>query len=151
MITITKRFGEFPMAHRQWRHKGHCALIHGHNWTFDITFSTDEAGGDHLDENGFIVDFGDMGGLKDSLSSLFDHTMWICEDDPEAETFRNLKESGLVKLFESEESVSAECFAKKVLIVATDWLLAKFGEDTPLYVSAVVCWEDGKNSARFEL
>jgi len=38
MITCTKKFGEYPFAHRQPLHDGMCKLVHGHNWTFEVEF-----------------------------------------------------------------------------------------------------------------
>lgn len=75
--TCSKLFGPFAAAHRQHRHDGHCALIHGHNFSFKFTFSADR-----LDENQFVVDFGKLKWLRAYLEKLFDHTFLINTDDP---------------------------------------------------------------------
>ena len=75
--TCTKRYDNFPFAHRQHNHDGHCALIHGHNWSFEFEFSAGR-----LDENGFVVDFGKLKWLKEWLATMFDHTLLLNSDDP---------------------------------------------------------------------
>ncbi len=77
MITCTKKYHNFPFAHRQPNHQGHCHLIHGHNWAFKFVFACEA-----LDENGFVVDFGGLGWLKDWLNDMFDHTLVLNLDDP---------------------------------------------------------------------
>ena len=37
-VTCSKRYSDIPFAHRQHKHDGHCAFIHGHNWAFELTF-----------------------------------------------------------------------------------------------------------------
>lgn len=75
--TCSKLFGPFAAAHRQHRHDGHCALIHGHNFSFEITFAADS-----LDENQFVIDFGKLKWLRAYLEELFDHTLLLNADDP---------------------------------------------------------------------
>jgi 6-pyruvoyltetrahydropterin/6-carboxytetrahydropterin synthase len=77
MITCTKIYTDIPFAHRQPNHKGHCAMIHGHNWSFKFTFATDE-----LDSNGFVVDFGELQWLRMYLNTMFDHKLLLNENDP---------------------------------------------------------------------
>lgn len=77
MITCSKIYKDIPFAHRQHNHDGHCSMIHGHNWTFKFTFAARE-----LDENGFVIDFGKLGWLKDWINILFDHKLVLNADDP---------------------------------------------------------------------
>ena len=49
MMTCSKIFLDIPFAHRQHRHSGHCARIHGHNWTLKLTFACNR-----FDKNGFV-------------------------------------------------------------------------------------------------
>jgi 6-pyruvoyltetrahydropterin/6-carboxytetrahydropterin synthase len=77
MITCAKRYENFPCAHRAPDHDGHCKLIHGHNWAFDIVFAAERR-----DQNGFVVDFGKLGPLKEKLTEYFDHTLLLNENDP---------------------------------------------------------------------
>jgi 6-pyruvoyltetrahydropterin/6-carboxytetrahydropterin synthase len=77
MTTVTKEYRDLPAAHRQPNHDGHCRLIHGHNWGFDITFACSV-----LDANGFVIDVGKLGCVKTFLVDTFDHTLLINHDDP---------------------------------------------------------------------
>jgi 6-pyruvoyltetrahydropterin/6-carboxytetrahydropterin synthase len=76
-LTCTKRYDDFPFAHRQPSHDGHCALIHGHNWSFEFEFAADT-----LDRCGFVIDFGKLKWLKDWLNEKFDHTLVLNQSDP---------------------------------------------------------------------
>lgn len=77
ITTCKKRYDDIPFAHRQWNHKGHCAHIHGHNWSFEFEFVSKS-----LDANGFVVDFGKLQFLKNWLNETFDHKLVISKDDP---------------------------------------------------------------------
>lgn len=76
-ITCSKTYTDLPFAHRQPSHQGHCALIHGHNWSFEFEFAADK-----LDECGFVIDFGKLKWLKDWINERFDHTLVLNESDP---------------------------------------------------------------------
>jgi 6-pyruvoyltetrahydropterin/6-carboxytetrahydropterin synthase len=141
---ITKRFGEFPFAHRQPKHDGHCHLIHGHNWNFDITF---RAANGKLDENDFVIDFGKMKTLKELLAGMFDHTLVVLKDDPELEYLREGERRGVAKLT-VVDSGSAEALAKLVFEYATHWLI-NIKKLPDVYVVRVTAWEDTKNSATY--
>ncbi len=78
MLTCKKSYRDIPFAHRQHRHAGHCALIHGHNWAITLTFTCRET-----DANGFVVDFGDLGYLKSWIAEHLDHACLFNADDPE--------------------------------------------------------------------
>lgn len=157
MHTCTKRFDGFAAAHRQHRHDGHCALIHGHNWSFEFTFEALE-----LDENEFVLDFGKLKWLKAYLTEQFDHTLLLNEDDPQLVYLRSVLDNGPC----AEGTVLAHivvvpnCGAEglaKYLHRAVDSRLAN-----PVYcpeaedyivrqvrVLSVVVWEDDKNSAAY--
>lgn len=78
MISITKQFVNFPFAHRQPHHPGHCSLIHGHNWSFEFEFACDVL----TEGTGFVVDFGDLKWLRAYLEDKFDHTLVLNSNDP---------------------------------------------------------------------
>ena len=69
MYAITKEF-TFAAAHRldqlPMLHK--CSNLHGHNYTVIV-----ELRRDLLDENGFIVDYGDLKGIGEWLDKNWDH------------------------------------------------------------------------------
>lgn len=139
MKTCTKIFGPYPFAHRQPTHDGHCKLIHGHDWKFEVEFAAAT-----LDENGFVIDFGKMKFVKEFLAERFDHTLVLPLNDPEFDTFQQLQEKGLAKLTLLAEA-SAEGLAD-YLFQAIDELA---GEATSERVGVVrvTVYEDEKNSA----
>jgi 6-pyruvoyltetrahydropterin/6-carboxytetrahydropterin synthase len=126
--TCTKTFEEFPFAHRQHTHDGHCAFVHGHNWVFIITF-----GARQLDACGFVFDFGKMDSIEEWLQEKFDHTCLIMKNDPLIEFFKkapkgifnlqfvdDVSSEGLAKfIFENVDSIikketEGRCFVVKV-------------------------------------
>lgn len=150
MITCSKTYVDFPFGHRQPSHNGHCAWIHGHNWSFKFTFSATE-----LDECGFVIDFGKLKWLKQWLEERFDHTVLLNEDDPRLEYLIEMLRSDIW----SCDEIGAERLAK--IITVSDcscegiakFLLEEVGklvsEQTKgrVSVSEVVVYEDSKNSA----
>jgi 6-pyruvoyltetrahydropterin/6-carboxytetrahydropterin synthase len=77
MITCRKTYTDIPFAHRQHHHDGHCALIHGHNWAFTLTFGCHEP-----DANGFVVDFGRLKFIKAWIEQHLDHACVFNDSDP---------------------------------------------------------------------
>lgn len=152
MYTITKKYKDFPAAHRQHNHDGHCAYVHGHNWSFELTFASD-----HLDENGFVMDFGKMKFIKDWLTGMFDHTLLINEDDPALDTFKEYDgtKNPEWKLWDMRviPNGSAEDLAKFVWMKVSDLTYTKWMEEgnpwrCPELISVTV-YEDDKNCATF--
>ncbi len=93
MITCTKKFESFPAAHRQYKHDGLCRVLHGHNFSFEIEFGCLER-----DENGFVIDFGKLDIIKNTLDDMFNHTFIVADSDPEAVLFESLQTKGLAKI-----------------------------------------------------
>lgn len=87
--TSTKTYSDYPCAHRQYKHKGNCALVHGYSRSFTFLFGAKER-----DQCGFVVDFGDLKWLKSHLDHLFDHTLLLCADDPLLSEFSKLEAAG---------------------------------------------------------
>lgn len=142
--TITKRFGPYPAAHRQHNHSGHCRLIHGHNWTFEVTFKSAV-----LDPNGFVVDFGDFKDLKQEFERLFDHTFLVNHDDPQLAEFGKLHDAGLARVV-IVPSGSAEGIASLVHATALKWVYASHERSKRgVFVDSATVFEDDKNSATF--
>lgn len=144
---ITKNLGEYPFAHRQHNHNGHCALIHGHNWGFIV-----ELGADELDENGFVYDFGKFKQFKDFLTEHFDHTLVLSETDPllvaqggskASETFLQT-----IRRF-SKVIVVPSCSCEGIAKFVFDHLFAEFGYVDRVFVLSVTVTEDSKNSATY--
>ncbi len=89
----TKSYYNYPCSHRQWRHKGHCAHIHGYSRSFHFTFACEER-----DQNGFVMDFGALKPLKAFLDEWFDHTLLLNHDDPLIPDFEALEAKGACRL-----------------------------------------------------
>ncbi|NBB80823.1 MAG: 6-carboxytetrahydropterin synthase [Verrucomicrobia bacterium] len=140
MLTCKKSYRDIPFAHRQHRHGGHCAFIHGHNWTITLTFACQET-----DESGFVVDFGKLKYLKDWINQHLDHACLFNEDDPEKEAllgqFRHLFKPYVLP------SCSSEGLAQHLYEVFNPMVL----DDTKgrVWITEVEIEEDGKNSAAF--
>ncbi|HUG13117.1 MAG TPA: 6-carboxytetrahydropterin synthase [Opitutaceae bacterium] len=77
MFTCSKVYADIPFAHRQHRHGGHCALVHGHTWSLRFTFACE-----HTDENCFVVDFGGLRYIREWIDRTLDHACLFNADDP---------------------------------------------------------------------
>lgn len=139
MITIKKQYTDLPFSHRQPRHTGKCAWIHGHNWGFDFTFAATE-----LDENGFVIDFGRLKFLKTYLQKKFDHTFVVPVDDPEMQLWESLRDKNLIDLVVLPD-VSAEGLAQFLLDDVNKLIMKE--SNNRVFVVEVTVWEDEKNSA----
>lgn len=145
MYTIKKRFGEYPFAHRQHNHQGHCAFVHGHNWQFEIELTADK-----LDYNGFVYDFGKFKELKKWFTHMFDHTLLINIDDPMRGWFEENQIQGNVLVRERVWDLriipcgSAEELARFVFEHVQTYLATHDAECV-----SVTVYEDGKNSATY--
>lgn len=142
-ITVTKRFGPYPFAHSQHNHDGHCRLIHGHNWYFELTFSCPKH---QLDENGFIVDFGKFEELKENFKRLFDHTFVVSAFHDQISKFRSLHKEGLLCLIEVY-SASCEGLCSVVTNEVENFLLVPAYQSRGVRLVSVKVEEDEKNSA----
>lgn len=149
---ITKDFGKYPAAHRQFSHAGHCRFVHGHDWGFEVCLaSVSDADGavvnSGLDDNGFVFDFGQFQPIKEWLRQMFDHTCLISEADPQLATFRELNEQGLIRLIVLP-SVSCEGLAVLFFRAMVDFTV-KQGVADRVQVRSVTVHEDDKNSVTY--
>lgn len=107
----TKSFWNYPCAHRQWRHTGHCSLVHGYSRSFHFLF---ESLSGELDPTGFVMDFSDLKDIKEWLEKKFDHTLLLNPDDPLMFEFQDLEHKGGCKLVIPPYGVSMEATARWV-------------------------------------
>lgn len=153
MITITcsKQYSDFPFAHRQPNHDGHCALLHGHNWSFEFEF-----GCTRLDSCGFVIDFGKLTWLKDWLKEKFDHTLVLNKDDPWLEfmqfhltdvTDPNRPENGCTWLAKIVKVPDCSCEGLAAWVLAEASKLVFKMTDGRVFLLRVTVREDSKNSA----
>jgi len=140
MLTCKKTYRDIPFAHRQHRHDGHCALIHGHNWSITLTFACSEASAD-----GFVVDFGKLKYLKSWIDENLDHACLFNHDDPEKD--RLLSVAGdLFKVY-LLPSCSSEGLAQHLHAVFDPMVRAE--TDGRAWIVEVEIEEDSKNSAAY--
>jgi 6-pyruvoyltetrahydropterin/6-carboxytetrahydropterin synthase len=128
----------FSCAFRQWRANSHCNLIHGYALSFKFVFEAEQ-----LDSRNWVVDFGALDPLKNSLRHWFDHTTVVALDDPERRHFIDLHNAGLIKMRELAD-VGCEAFAKHAYELADHHISREFPHAR--VISAEVR-EHGANSA----
>ena len=58
----------FSAAHNLINYKGKCERLHGHNWKAKVT-----VGRDDLNDQGMVIDFGDIKRMLDEVISKLDH------------------------------------------------------------------------------
>jgi 6-pyruvoyl-tetrahydropterin synthase len=141
MLKCRKVYRDIPFAHRAPHHDGHCKLIHGHNWTFEIEFAGEP------DVNGFVMDFGKLHELRDALMEIFDHKLLLNEDDPLAEeivAFLRMMQLDNVTLV---EDCSCEGIAKLVFKLAAAAMRKQTGDRVS--IERVTVLEDQSNSASY--
>jgi 6-pyruvoyltetrahydropterin/6-carboxytetrahydropterin synthase len=142
VFSCSKTYADIPFAHRAPRHDGHCKLIHGHNWSFRLTFVSIER-----DENGFVFDFGKLGELKQALLDIFDHKLLLSQDDPllrEIGSF--LRDNGIANITVVPDC-SCEGIAEFVHGIADAYVRKASGNRARVF--QVIVDEDTKNSAMF--
>lgn len=96
MIICRKTYLDIPFAHRQHRHPGHCAFIHGHNWSFTLVFGCKQC-----DENGFVIDFGQLRLIRAWIEQHLDHACVLNRDDTLKDTLLDAA-SEAFKVYEVE-------------------------------------------------
>ncbi len=140
MTTCKKVYSEIPIAHRQHLHDGHCSFVHGHNWSIAVEFSCEST-----DENGFVVDFGKLGFLKDWISENLDHACLFAEEDGTARALMEAAPEAWKPYF--IDRPSCEGLAKRIYEVFGRLVSEKTGGRVG--VVSVEVREDSKNSARY--
>ncbi len=140
MHSCEKIYSDIPMAHLQHRHPGPCRLVHGHNWSFALTFGCDE-----LDEQGFVVDFGGLKYISKWISENLDHACAFAKSDVEG--LKMLR--AFPKLFKPYivENCSAEGLATHLFEIFDN--LVRQETNGRAWLKSIRVGEDGKNFATF--
>ena len=138
----TKRFTDFPCAHRNHLHAGHCRFVHGYSRSFKFYFEAS-----HLDPHGFVVDFSALKDVKAWLEHMYDHTLLLNEGDPELSVFRELEQRGACDL-RVVPSVSMEGTAELVFERVDAMIREQTGGRA--WLVKVEVHENEKNSAELE-
>ncbi|MGE9296351.1 MAG: 6-pyruvoyl trahydropterin synthase family protein [Puniceicoccales bacterium] len=140
MITCRKTYADIPFAHRQPYHDGHCAFIHGHNWTLTVTFACRER-----DQNGFVIDYGKLGFIKEWINDNLDHACVFRRDDPlRIQLVAAAPEAWKVYLVEDCSNEGLAMHIHEVL----DKLVREASEGR-VWVAEIDLLEDSKNAARY--
>jgi 6-pyruvoyltetrahydropterin/6-carboxytetrahydropterin synthase len=141
MYQSTKIIDLGSCAFRQPKATSHCRHIHGYRLSSKIWFACIE-----LDENNWVMDFGGLKELKESLEDIFDHTLVISSNDPCLDTFKELEKQDAAKLVVMD-GVGIEKFARTVFYIADEFV--KRITLSRVWVEQVEVWEHEKNSAKF--
>lgn len=136
----TKSYYNYPCAHRQYRHNGHCSKIHGYSRSFHFVF-----GAKTLTKEGFVVDYGDLKELKDHLDYMYDHTLILDENDPFMEEFRELEKKGVCDIRTHPMGPGMEGTAHYLCEWTDNWLRNK--TNGRAWVISVEARENDKNSS----
>jgi 6-pyruvoyltetrahydropterin/6-carboxytetrahydropterin synthase len=140
MLTCTKLYPDLPFAHRQHKHAGHCSLIHGHNWSVQLTFACHQ-----LDRHGFVVDFGDLKYIKHWLDDHLDHACVFATDDPLKDTMLAAAPD-VWKVFEVE-SASCEGICERLYDELNALVLQH--EQGRAWIASITLHEDRHNYATY--
>jgi len=147
----TKLFDGFSCCFRQWKaNETHCKFLHGYAVSFRITFEGE------LDHKNWVWDFGGMKRAKTLIDGMqpkawmdymFDHTVVVAKDDPEALMFQSLSDLGVIQLREVE-ATGAEKFAEYVFNKLNKFV--QLETDGRVKISSVEFMENGNNSAIYK-
>ena len=133
MYTVITRI-EFCYGHRLLDYDGKCAHPHGHNALLEIELCSDE-----LDQNGMVVDFGEIEAKVAQFVELeLDHRMLLRKDDPLVDALKGVGEDP----FLMEGNPTAENIARLILDA---------GRAENLPIVAVRLWETRDSVAEFRL
>lgn len=140
MFTCSKIYTDIPFAHRQHSHDGHCALIHGHNWSIKITFASTK-----LDENGFVIDFGKLKYIRRWIDEHLDHACVFNEDDPLLDTILSAAPQAYKAYI--VKHCSCEGLAKHLLEIFAP--MVKEATESRVSIAQIDIQEDSRNSGSY--
>ena len=148
--TCSKTYGHergLSCCFRQHRAKSHCSKLHGYSLSVAVTF-----GCTTLDENGWVVDFGQLKPFLVWLKNTFDHKTLVAQDDPALSMLKLLEKSDVCDL-NVLPAVGCEAFAH-LIFVQLSRIIARLGEENRInptaFVVSVEVAEHGSNAARYE-
>ena len=142
MITCSKTYRDIPLSHRQPFHEGRCSRLHGHSWAITLTFEASE-----LDDNGFVIDFGDLHFIENWIDEHLDHGVILSESDPRESELRELEESGLLKIVWIK---NASCEGIARFLFETFNPMVSDRTNGRVSLQSLHLEEDSKNSATYQ-
>ena len=77
MIRRPPRSTLFPYTTLFRSHTGGCKRLHGHNWVIEVTIEALL-----LNDQGFVIDFSDLGCWYKEVCDKWDHRMFLFKEDP---------------------------------------------------------------------
>lgn len=93
MFTISKKFNDICVAHRNWKSKTHCSFIHGYARSVELV-----VGCHQLAEEDWVYDFSKFKEIRKFLEENWDHRLLIADDDPQLEELKRMHELKLLNL-----------------------------------------------------
>ena len=141
MLTCKKTYRDIPFAHRQHTHEGHCAFIHGHNWSITLSFACSET-----DSNGFVIDFGKLKYIRNWIDEHLDHAYLFSENDLEAQKMLNQFQH-LFKAYTLPNS-SCEGIAEHLYKTFNPMVCSETNDR--VWITSVEVAEDTKNSSAYQ-
>lgn len=74
MFAAVTKIIDFPAAHSNAHHDGHCSNVHGHTWTLEITCRGRVIEDESNPAFGMVVDFGDIkAAYRDLVEPFVEH------------------------------------------------------------------------------
>jgi len=101
-----------------------------------------------LDQNGFVIDVGELDEVEEFLIDYFDHTLLLNEDDPRLKEFHQLQKLDLFQV-RTLPNCGMEGLARFVFSKVYELLLGGKNTERGVRVVEVTCWEDSKNRATY--
>lgn len=133
--TVRKKFGPYPVCHRQPKADSHCKFLHGYG-----RYAVVEVGAEDLDDCNWVLDFGGkvVKNFREWLDDRWEHKVLIGNQDPQLKMWQQCAEKGMIDLvIVAERFVGMEGQAQ--------WLFAAFQE---LIHESI---ERGRQGGKFEL
>ena len=141
MITCTKSYRDIPLSQRHPLVGGRCSRLHGHSWAVTLTFGAKE-----LDDNGFVIDFGDLHFLRDWIDQNLDHATALKISAPMQAEFEKLEQMGLLKILWVD---SASCEGIAQFLYHTFQPMIEQKTKGRGRIQSLHLEEDSKNSATY--
>tara|TARA_B100000989_G_scaffold297917_1_gene285257 strand:- start:353 stop:667 length:315 start_codon:yes stop_codon:yes gene_type:complete len=99
-----------------------------------------------LDENGFVIDFGDLHFIEDWIEENLDHGIVLCSTDPQKGLLESIQEQGLLKITWVD---SASCEGIAEFLYHTFQPMVDAKTKGRAKIQCLRLEEDSKNSALF--
>jgi 6-pyruvoyltetrahydropterin/6-carboxytetrahydropterin synthase len=135
MYIVSKQF-TFAMGHRLSCHEGLCKNFHGHNYTVEVGVRSEA-----LNENGMVIDFGDLKKIVNDYLEKLDHALMINETDKEMVD----KMGGTFNVITVPYEPTAENMAADIYF-ELDQIISKNG----VFLDYVTIWETDKSKATYK-